>query len=1039
MITVSAPKEIPPNSGNKFNYTGEIIFLKKCINTKWRGIYSRDGLLRQDLGRHVEAGNLSFSRYNGTRMVGDTLLINMPYFYKDSFGQDDVVLYGPNSILVDNSKLNSKYDTFNSFNFEFRKDFEFKIEIDKYYNINEDETSIGLVFSDKLVKHSSDLSAYIITVNSGIVNLSVWDDGHPTFLYGSIHGNLFDIGVRRNKKFNCEIFYTDELGEHILFSTKSETGFVFCQYNSFQQGSGDFGLMFKYSGEATLVSPFYMSGTWAGYLILEGTSVSRTSDFCYDEVFLMLTNDSHGYKYVNIYNSSGETIFSTVLFEPYGNTSLVDADFNNGIMAIVTETSDRVVNYICDFSNGYVFIIDSDKTTYDKNIFRGMFGYATYFSQADYEKHKNKICNSIIPNDISDNAIWEFDNNSGISVVGDAGVWISDSEKFLSLTSIYGSSVLIKNIITDNNSRTKAMYRGGGIVFILPDSIRFSLSMASLKKITLAQAFGYADPATLEFTPDPSSRIDFDEFTANRSLVLVISYNGNKYYYKCKLINADKINNKLVLEKLSTDTDPLPPMCDSAWVIAADNNNLIWEYPDIDWNRIAEGTGDLNKEGITICNNFYISNIDFTNNPIIYNFNYGKIDNDFFNIANLSSENIVISNIDGLLNLGFNDSDSRISIPYVFNASRLKVFFVITLDSVPSIGNKNNILSLHSSISKNSFRLYVATREVSGASITGLFIGSGDVDNDVTIKDNIIPGESIGITISNGRINNIQLNLCDDIGNITVNNLNYLIFGNDYNYDSSGMEIFLPSIYVDIECHPLPSEIKYKNSYTINNNMLCKLNNNSFAALCSNGVNSKIFILDAMGRILASSSEFDVGDYSSFSYAGDKDGVSLLYVNGLGKRLYQAEVSSEFDDLFEFNPKLTDPYETYIASSDIIDGSGLSLSELKNNLFSICSNSDDIRVATRCMLIYAFKEFGQILSPYIDKDTILSTRTKKIRSPNTEEITNIYTRFITSKYKFISPVIQSQLNTKKTPKTSLSLMCAFVVWRYIYEFNRSIK
>jgi len=153
--------------------------------------------------------------------------------------------------------------------------------------------------------------------------------------------------------------------------------------------------------------------------------------------------------------------------------------------------------------------------------------------------------------------------------------------------------------------------------------------------------------------------------------------------------------------------------------------------------------------------------------------------------------------------------------------------------------------------------------------------------------------------------------------------------------------------------------------------------------------------------------------------------------------LASANVYSIDDNLFELNPTLTEPYEKFILETEIEDGSPTSVSQLKQMLMKLCSESNDPRVQIRHMLMMAFKDYSSLLSPYIDRDTIIKTRTETLANPSVGDIEAAMNAFLLSKYSIMSPIIyEASKETGITPKSALSMLCAFVAWRYIYVYNR---
>ncbi|MEM4205764.1 MAG: hypothetical protein QXQ43_00605 [Nitrososphaerota archaeon] len=1025
-------KDFIESSGQgKFKNTGNVVFVKKCINKNWNGIYSKDGLLRKDLGRYVPSENFPFTKFNNNKFITDNAFISVigsGYFSEAN--------YGDNTIFINHNDIQTRSDLYGFLHFEFCNEFEFKFYIDRIGGVG-DNCDLFFLFSDKKIKDTNGISYYLINVSAGSnqIYCVIYDNGNGSTNDAYINGELKYCGIRRDKKNNFEIFYCDSLGEHILFSSRSETGFVVGMAITAYPGSGSTNIRLSYRGEAYIASPFYLLSNWVPIIICEGASYSETASFNYDEVVLLVSRVNHIYSNLYIYAPDGSIIFSCSCVPPQQHSSFKGADFENGYLTISFESASYITYFLIDFANGYSYYINIDKTTNRASLHRSILPNVLIISSTQEEEYeKLKINNRYIAKEIPREGVIDVFGNQLVGVYENEIV--TQKSDILCFTSVYGTSIVFKENFVSNDSKYVFIDSPIGKIILLPDNIKSNNSIVKVDKLSKLYMKGELDPQTQYFTPISQNGNESDFYHTHRNLLLIVFSGNDKLTYKS--IIDGKVNNKYHINIL--DGQQLPQTVDEAWLIPSDNENIhpVNESYDI---RCSEDDTIKNYSGLTIKKDWLVADILRSNDDcIFYSFKTAKIDGSILNINGTKYNGVDPVEIYNAECLNFLSPNSFLAIPYPFSLKRLNLSLAIKIKSL-RLGphEKRNILTLRSSIANNSLKIYIQNM------IDRYCLVSGDdsayPNGYIILQDNISEGDVISILISDNHINGQKSSFLSDVQILDNNLLNHLVLGNDTLDQSLDMLLLFGKIHVlGDELYQLNRDLIDINKFPIYNKNACFLGNGTIMLACMNQSTQegKIVVANKAGLIEADM-PYNVENVSDLIYFSNDNSCAVLFRNTGNNKLEYMEIESEFDNLFESNPILTEPYEKFISEATVLDGNGMTISELKSRLFDICCNIKDDRVATRCLLIYAFKEFEQILSPYIDRNVILSTRTKALRLPYVNEIAEIYQRFTSSRYSKISPVIESQLMTKKTPQTTLSMLCAFVAWRYIYEFNRSIK
>ncbi|MEO0271489.1 MAG: hypothetical protein ABIM30_00145 [candidate division WOR-3 bacterium] len=1022
---------IESSEQGKFKNKGNVVFVKKCINRNWNGIYSKDGFLRKDLGRYVPSENFPFTKFDNNKFIADNAFISVA-----GLGYFSEVNYGDNTIFINHNDVQTRGDLYGFLHFEFWNEFEFKFYIDRIGG-TENNCDLFFLFSDKKIKDTSGISYYSIAITEGSNQIYgiIYDNGNANVNEAYINGELKYCGIRRDKENNFEMFYCDSLGEHTLFSSESETGFVVGMAITAYPGSGFTNIRLSYRGGAYIASPFYLLSNWLPFMICEGASHSETASFDYNEVVLVVSSINHISSNLYIYAPDGSTIFSCSCIPPQQYSSFKGADFENGYLTVSFESTLYITYFLIDFANGYSYYITINKTTNRASLHKSIFpNILIAFSTQEEEYGKLKINNRYVTKEIPCECV--------IDVFGDQFVGVYENEivtqrsNILCFTSVYGTSIVFKENFVSNDSKYVFVDSHIGKVMLIPDNVKSSNSIVKVDKLSKLYMKGELDPQTQYFTPINQNGNESDFYSQYRYLFLIVFSGNDKFTYKCFI--TGKVNNKYHINIL--DGQQLPQTVDEAWLIPSDNENVhpVNEFYDI---HCSEGNTIKNYRGLTIKKDWLIADILGSNNDcIFYSFKTARIDGSILNINGIKYNDVNPAEIYNLGYLNFLSPNSFLAIPYPFSLKRLNLNLAIKIKSLRlEPYGKRNILTLRSSIANNSLKICIQNL------IDRYCLVSGDdsvyPNGYIILQDNILEGDVISISLSDNHINGQKSYFLSDVQIPDNDLLNHLVFGNDTIDQSLDMLLLFGEMHVSgDELYQFNRDLIDINKFPIYNKNACFLDNNTIMLACMNQSTQegKIVVANKTGLIEADM-PYNVENISDLTYFSDDNSCAVLFRNTGNNKLEYMEIESEFDNLFESNPILTEPYEKFISEATILDGNGMTISELKSRLFDICCNIKDDRVATRCLLIYAFKEFEQILSPYIDRNVVLSTRTKALRSPYVNEIDEIYQKFTLSRYSKISPVIESQLMTKKTPQTTLSMLCAFVAWRYIYEFNRSVK
>ena len=1050
MIHLKQPQIIQPNQNiNFFDYKGVALIVSKFPNGRWKGIYDKHGFLADKNKIRVDASTIYMARKDGIKYIGDTSVVNYNYFprYGHYNLEEDVAYYsGHNRITFDNSKLSSSsgYSGAIIFNLLFNDNFLFSLNLENYENIDE-LSFIDLTFSDKRLSETKGRTYYQLKIrfNTNKLDFIIYNNGTKTTRYINYISKILSLIVRKESNI-CEILYKDVAGEHSIYKTRSETGFVFGFGFGMYAGTADQHISFTMAGEATYVSPLYILSTWMGDYYLKGIIEYYKNDFDYDEIIAGLFRTEQSKYYISLYEPSGETIMKIHLIS-MTDLNLNSFSYDNGVLMFKGSGPDYGAIGIVDFSNGYSYELKYDTTTNETNIHKSPYGCIPFYKYPYSELYRNKIDNKFISNDIKEGAVYEFNRNV-IASLSNGNVF-EDIDKAILINSIYGSSCLIENKFSDSTAKAVVYTFEDDTYVVLPDSLKSDYPFLKINKLSYSSALGVLETNLqndIFFKFNPGYRIEDSEIIAGRKLILIASKSNNKYYFKCKILQ--KIDGGI---KILVEDGQLQLPYDTAAIILSDDANTGVVKSDTKFvNTSSYAAVILNKDKAAllasdeaIC--FYKHNTGSIKTKFLYNFVNERIDDGLLNVNGCQKNGITVVELNTLRTLKFDNQYSRIAIPYPFDINNLNLQVIIVVNGIIPLNDPGrNIVSLESSIKNNSFRIYVKPKMLNNKYMLSLYM-----DPNILLLDNIDITDKIGIAIKNGKILSSTINKTNSIGISSSNFINVINFGYDSVLLSYPMSIYYGHISVtgaDMSLLPehLRKKTPHKTLYTIKPWHMTLLNNNNILSYCENNQDKAIIsIFDLTGNELIQTEQFNGNTYSSFTSASDDKTASSSVLTCINNNyLYHVGLSSEFDDLYENNPIPTEPYERYIAEVDIDDGEGLVISELKRRLYQICSTSDNPYVATRCVLMYAFRDYEFLFSPLIDRNIILKTRTKKLVSyTSTGEIEKLYTRFISSKYSVVSNAFVSQIMSKKTPKSSLSLMCGFLVWRYIYEYNRLIS
>jgi len=1008
-ITFDKAVEIPALN-QKFYHLSTVLSVANCNNSKWNGLYGKDGYARDGYDKVlIDTSKVSLGRNGGL----DT-------FYAQPAKVESMQVSG-NTFTVLQTYTNDIIPIV--FKWVYLGDFDVRLSVNS--GSLSDTEYFSLNYSYKKAVAGEDIPRIQCINISNILYIKVY--GYNGIISSTPISSIESIGILRQGN-SIKLYYNTGGNDIVIYSTEcTQPVYLGSHFYSLPTG---FSLSYSFSGEAYAIASWLTNK----YKVVDGgvfynSSVYSfgVSDFSDDEVYIITSkDDSCGC--ISICNQDGDTIW--YMAKNFIWASNIKFSYDSGVLSLIDNNNNI---YILDFANDFSFTSRALITGVYQNKPHLYPFFLKYSSTLETDVINNSRINEINKDYLVNPAptpsvklgISTKDGITATAYTYDIGQYFLAAFRISRFGNVsYYSYQNSRNFMLSENTTSNSIIKKS---IDETDIVLVNKLVSSKYPILKTVNESRFDNANFEFTYDVVSQSSYKYKIRPKNYQLKFS----PYYVgiPCRVYDvpngASFVTGSIIGYGSDSQGDYLIiqlsdqiPNGDVAIILAIYVQEL--ESPLLSYYKITNINGIDVFEG---ANGFAMKKPN--SNFIVVGPNTTDI---IFNSDNTikSSNDIIFDNINS--EWIFPNTGSYYTRTRIFN---IENSFSIEFSTNFGLDFSQNYINL----------LAYVTRNIDSGFIIKCKRGSGNNFDKIYFNSN-------GTDIEIGKVNkyiNIKLFYSPNEYKLYINgNLVDIVLdkfpasmpgGGQQTYSFKPESIYImcyQSSFKIRNVHYFASTYKHtvlnpQSSQPIGQNVYqvypCKDGENIFMAT-DNG----IFLFNLM-------SPYNIGEFTMgtpyYSMAIGRHMIANTTSGVLNEILYKIDYET-----FEDNPILLPPYETGFASDFEITDFGEDnkiyniYDYLKRNLVAV----DDIKVLTRAIVLKAFDEFPSLMNVYVPYDLIKKTELISLNTLTEEEIDDLWLIVINNLPKKIHSIIKKKIDIgyQLLKNEKLSTACALVFWRYCY-------